>query len=884
MKRTTALLLSLLFVVGLAPRAAAAEPDGSQSRAEIVELDSAEAFVDFAQRCSRDVYSKNKIFRLTADIDLTTHDFSGVPYFAGSFYGGGHRILGLSLTADGSRQGLFRRVAEGAVIRDLSVNGTVAPGGTGEFVGGIAGQNAGRIINCGFYGTVDGLRCVGGIAGQNEASGQIERCFFSGSVSAEHQSGGIAGDNAGVLSGCTNAGNVNTEAIVPRSEAHFDLALLSEDNFLDLADFGGIAGSSDGVISKCKNNGNVGYKYTAYNVGGIVGKTGGFVTGCENSGLVNGRRDVGGIAGQLIPCVQWEFTNDKLQSLSSQLGSLNYLIGKASRHSSENSAAVGSELLQIGSSTEKATRELEKILRSMNANDHEISGSIHIDPDTGTVTVDSIGLSGVNTAGLTSALADISAESSVLSGILRDSFDELTEDMAKILRQMSGIMGGMVALLGSSTDGELYETIDLSANESYEHDLGALDACVNYGEVCAETHAGGVVGTIGFEISFDMEDTLDASRFITADARQLVFAVARGCKSHSEVQAKNDHAGCVAGSIDVGAAVDCVGTGAATALGGDYVGGIAGESKGTVRACWSRAMLSGKKYVGGIAGFARDIISCRCWAFIESAAEYAGAVAGWSDGEVSGNLYVDSSPAGIDNVSFSGMTDPLTSDELLALPDIPDNISDLTVRFVVGDTTVASVDVPFGGSIDALPSVDNDGARYWKWDDFNREHIYHSMTVGGKYYAPGTTLSSGEEIPVFLVEGVFYEGQRLTVIPCSVPEEDALAAYTLFVDGYEGPLTVHMLCGEDGKPYRIDADGERIPVSSRVDGQYVLFELENGGSFVFLLAPPIADYSVWIIAGGSLLAVAVIAALMVRRKKKRSSAVSNETETTSGNE
>ena len=90
-------------------------------------------------------------------------------------------------------------------------------------------------------------------------------------------------------------------------------------------------------------------------------------------------------------------------------------------------------------------------------------------------------------------------------------------------------------------------------------------------------------------------------------------------------------------------------------------------------------MLSGKKYVGGIAGLARDIISCRCWAFIESAAEYAGAVAGWSDGEVSGNLYVDSSPAGIDNVSFSGMTDPLTSDELERLRafEYPENLDGL---------------------------------------------------------------------------------------------------------------------------------------------------------------------------------------------------------------
>ena len=868
MKRFSALLLALFLIQSLIPCALAAKPDDIRPFDCIIDIDSSEAFAAFSVRCSRDVYSRNTLFRLTADIDLSSLDFQGVPYFAGAFYGGGHRILGLSLTADGSRQGLFRRVAEGAVIRDLSVNGTVAPGGTGEFVGGIAGQNAGSIINCSFSGSVSGLRCVGGIAGQNTSSGQIDSCSFSGSVSGEHQTGGITGDNAGVLSRCRNAGNVNTEAIVPRSEAHFDLALLSVDDYLDLADIGGVAGNNDGVISKCKNTGHVGYKSSAYNVGGIVGKTGGYVTGCENSGPVNGRRDVGGIAGQLIPYVQWDFSDDKLETLLGQLGSLNYLIGKASRHTSENTSALGDELTRINSSTEKATRELEKILRSLNENDQEVAASIHIDRETGTVTVDSIGLHGINTAGLTGALTDISAESSVLSGILRESLDELTEDMAKILRQMSGLMGGMVALIGHSSDGELYETLDLSADQSYDYDLGAIASCANFGEVCADSHAGGVIGTIGFEISFDMEDTLDASRFITSDAKQLIFAVARDCKSHGEIRAKNDHAGCVAGAIDVGAAVDCVGTGAATSLGGDYAGGIAGESKGTVRGCWSRCVLSGKKYVGGIVGLGQDIVSCRCWTYIESASEYAGAVAGWSDGDVSGNLYVDSSPAGIDNVSFIGMTDPLSAEELLALPGLPENFNDLTVRFVVGDTTVASIDVPFGGCVDTLPSVENDGARYWKWDDFNREHIYHSMTVGGRYYAPGTTLSSGEELPVFLVEGVFYEGQRLTVIPCSVPEKDALAAYTLFVDGYEGPLTVHMLCGESGKLYGICDEGARVPVSYQVDGQYVLFELENGSSFVFLPAPPIAGRSVWYIAGGSLLGVGLIAALMVRKKKR----------------
>ncbi len=873
MKHTAAALLALVFLLSLAPCAfAVAADDELPSFADAVELDSAEAFLLFSAACSRDVYSKDRVFRLTADIDLSSSDFSGVPYFAGIFLGDGHRILGVSLTADGSRQGLFRRVAEGAVVRDVNVNGKIAPGGTRALIGGIAGVNAGKLLNCSFTGTVEGLEYVGGIAGMNEASGLIDRCVFSGSVSGEHQVGGVAGEKAGVVSRSDNTGKVNTEPIVPQSEKHFDLALLSEDDFLDLANIGGVVGNNTGVISACRNSGAVGYKNTAYNVGGVTGKTSGYVTGCENSASVNGRRDVGGIAGQLIPYVRWDFTNDKLEALSGQLGSLNYLIHKATQHADENTDALTGELARINGYTATAIGELGKVAQGLEINSTRIRDSIHVDPATGTVTVDPISLSAVNTSTLTSVLTDINAEASVVSGLLRSSFDDLTEDMTKILRQMTGIMGGMAALLSNTGGGELYEQVDLSADESYDHDLGAVADCVNYGEIRAENNAGGVIGTIGFEVSFDMEDSLDASQFLTADASQIIFAVARGCRSHCEIHTKNDHAGGVIGEMAAGAAVDCVGTGAAESTNGDYVGGIVGQSRSTIRGCWSRAVLSGGKYVGGVAGLGVDIGACRSWTYIERATEYAGAVAGWAEGEISGNLYAESSPAGIDNVSFSGMTDPVSQEELLALDGLPDNFNDLIVRFMVGEKTLAEIDVPFGGSIEALPEVENDGARYWKWDDFNRDHIYHNMVVEGKYYAPGTTLSSGEEIPLFLVEGVFYEGQTLTAVPYPVSDEDedVLAAYTLFVDGYEGELTVHMLSAEHGRLYIVGPDGERSAAPSRADGQYVLFTLENGGSFIFVSAPTIADHRAWIAAGFGALAVVAFALILHRRKKKRS--------------
>ena len=214
--------------------------------------------------------------------------------------------------------------------------------------------------------------------------------------------------------------------------------------------------------------------------------------------------------------------------------------------------------------------------------------------------------------------------------------------------------------------------------------------------------------------------------------------------------------------------------------------------------------------------------------------------------------------------------------DFLALAGLPENFNDLTVRFTVDGKTVETLRVPFGGTVESLPEIDNDGDRYWKWDDFDREHIYHNMTVSGRSYAPGTTLASEEDPPRFLVEGVFYEGQKLTVIPYEPSGEDEiLAACTLLVDGYDGELTVHMLSADEGKLWLVDEDGAYSPIASRTDGQYIIFRLPNGGSFVYTPAAAIANHSGWLI-GGAVLLSGLAAVLLIGRKRKKASSPSSQ--------
>ena len=149
---------------------------------------------------------------------------------------------------------------------------------------------------------------------------------------------------------------------------------------------------------------------------------------------------------------------------------------------------------------------------------------------------------------------------------------------------------------------------------------------------------------------------------------------------------------------------------------------------------------------------------------------------------------------------------------------------------------VGRVEVPFGGAVDTLPEVPNRGAAYWKWDDFDREHIYYSREVTGRFYEPNSALSTGEDVPRFLAEGAFYEGQRLQAAAYTgALEGETLGAWTLWVNDYDGTLRVRMYAPEaDSLVRRIGENGALEKLSASRDGSYLVFYLDNGGSVALL--------------------------------------------------
>lgn len=151
-------------------------------------------------------------YRLTADITVTE------PYakdFTGTFDGNGHTVT-LAISGDSDYQALFAKLAAGAVVKNVMVEGTV----TGKkYVAGIAGQAIDATITgcANKAGILATDRYVGGIAAESKNT-SISNCYNRGTISSSRTGsgvclGGIVGNAPSAqISNCYNAGQIVTKS------------------------------------------------------------------------------------------------------------------------------------------------------------------------------------------------------------------------------------------------------------------------------------------------------------------------------------------------------------------------------------------------------------------------------------------------------------------------------------------------------------------------------------------------------------------------------------------------------------------------------------------------------------------------------------------------
>ena len=358
LRRLTAGLVCLCLLLGsLAPAALALDGD--------IHISSAADWHRLVQNCRLDTWSQGRTVVLDCDLDLTGE--GSIPTFGGIFDGQGHTIRGWKLEGEGSHRGLFRYIQEGAIVKNLNVSCTVSVSGDWSGFGGIAGVNRGTIAQCSVSGSVNGSDRMGGIAGINEAAGEIINCTVSGVITGEHFTGGIAGENYGSIIRCTNKARINTrsEEVSPDLDGIDWGNLNSTENIPACTDTGGIVGYSKGVLQGCINFGDVGYPHTGYNVGGIAGRQAGYVNDCINHGNIRGRKEVGGVIGQMEPYTQLRFQEDTLQKLAEELSTLQSLMGDALDNTDRSRQLLSAHLTAVGDLTDSARGDVGGLLEDL---------------------------------------------------------------------------------------------------------------------------------------------------------------------------------------------------------------------------------------------------------------------------------------------------------------------------------------------------------------------------------------------------------------------------------------------------------------------------------------------------------------------------------------
>lgn len=932
--RKIAFVLFMLFVLNIVILPMTAEAESG----EII-ISSVEDFIKLTKDCNTDSYSKGKTFSLQKDLDLSEMDFTPIPIFTGVFKGNGHIISGIKYEGKSSNQGLFRIIAEGAVVENLKVQVKMTPEGEQSYIGGLCALNRGTINNCTVSGLVSGASEIGGIAGGNEKTGEIIGSSSSVQVKGKNQTGGIAGTNLGLIRNSNNTGKINFEANEWGTNT------------------GGIAGRNDGSIKNCTNSGDVGYPHTGYNTGGITGILTGYLEGGINKGNIEGRRDVGGIVGQLDISYRVEHTANYMEELSTDINTLTAALNNLSANAEKNSGSSVAQLKEvliqsqnlIGNFSDNVQgsfenskwiseikediniiktelKVIEEILKELNLDNEDVNiiieeirailddlgnGSFNesiealkelerlltklIDEVPALEDVPELNLLKESIDKITVALNNmiVKAEEGVQQGIgdVEATMDSISMDFAELISKAEELINTLPETMEQfSTDmdkvSEGFEGIGNTVNKiangtkDITKDLsqlveeaadGSILASENQGKVSADYNSGGIVGSVQRENILDPEEDIntDVTDYVFSDSTIYIKATIYGCSNSGAIYTKYDNSGGIVGKGRNGAVIESINTGIVTAD-RDYAGGIAGDFAGVILKSNAAGYIEGTNYVGGIAGKAKDITEAITISKVNGEGAYIGAVAGEVDGAVASNYFIAGELGGIDGINFEGKAMPLTYEEILALEKCPEAFKNLEIKFMAADKVIDVKYVSYGGKIETLPVVENQGEKYWEWDDFNKDNITHSQTVNGEYHNAITVISTSEEIPAFIAEGVFYPEQELQVKELSSSEvesdfKDIMGLYQVqVIGGNVEKIKLHYKSDENVRLYE-NSSGKWRELKTERDGTYIVFEVNNEGEVLAIRETKDLN-KIFIVIG--VIIFTIICAVMVVYKKR----------------
>lgn len=857
------LILIIMTVISIMPINVSAEDS-----LNVIEISRVNELIEFANKCKYDSYSKDKIVKLTADIDVSGSDFKGISYFAGTFDGGSHIISGFNIDYKGSDFGFFRYIAESGFITNLNISGSINVTGSQENIGGIAGVNKGVINESSFSGKVNASTATGAIAGYNHENAKIVSCTSDADILATNQTGGIAGVNDGLISSCTSKSRVNTQELDTTLDiGGVDVGTLNlTQNVIDRNDMGGIAGESTGIISDCVNYGKIGFAHTGYNVGGIAGKQSGKVITCSNGGEIYGRKDVGGIVGQAEPDIESEYLNDRVDDVQSSIDIINSTLNNMSSSMNNASSDVKSYTENIIDQYKELLDKLQDKLNGNNDNDEKIEDfvdDISKDIENSTVADDIHGVADT----VDSEIRTIADSIERISAQIKNIGNTVTETMDVV-----------------TSDDDYIE--DISSADSAQNSDGVIAKSVNRGAVHGDINAGGIAGTMNVEYDVDPEYDLDITETTNVRLRSTVSDVVIYCINYGEVNSKKDCAGGVVGLQELGLVYGSEGYGTVKSETGNYAGGIAGNSASAITDSYSLCNVESEDYTGGICGKGYTMQNCISIPAILGDGEAKGSLAGIieSDGEVSTNIFVNDIYGGIDDINYSGKADSASYEAVMAMENIPDGFHRVTLVFKADGNVIDTKNIAYNANlgVSELPAIPDKDGYYAQWpENIVSKPILQNTVVEAEYHvwieSVAGDIASQNDKPLFIAEGKFYDDNKITLSKCDTDNlsGDIEYSYAWKMRGTDvkdkGTKTCHFYIkntsGSSEVWYRDNADSGWVKADAKEHGSYMTAEIPYEADFAVIHKE--SSNMIYYICGGAAACIIVLAVIIIKKRKKR---------------
>lgn len=857
------LILIIMTVISIMPINVSAEDS-----LNVIEISRVNELIEFANKCKYDSYSKDKIVKLTADIDVSGSDFKGISYFAGTFDGGSHIISGFNVDYKGSDFGFFRYIAESGFITNLNISGSINVTGSQKNIGGIAGVNKGVINESSFSGKVNASTATGAIAGYNHENAKIVSCTSDADILATNQTGGIAGVNDGLISSCTSKSRVNTQELDTTLDiGGVDVGTLNlTQNVIDRNDMGGIAGESTGIISDCVNYGKIGFAHTGYNVGGIAGKQSGKVITCSNEGEIYGRKDVGGIVGQAEPDIESEYLNDRVDDVQSSIDIINSTLNNMSSSMNNASSDVKSYTENIIDQYKELLDKLQDKLNGNNDNDEKIEDfvdDISKDIENSTVADDIHGVADT----VDSEIRTIADSIERISAQIKNIGNTVTETMDVV-----------------TSDDDYIE--DISSADSAQNSDGVIAKSVNRGAVHGDINAGGIAGTMNVEYDVDPEYDLDITETTNVRLRSTVSDVVIYCINYGEVNSKKDCAGGIVGLQELGLVYGSEGYGTVKSETGNYAGGIAGNSASAITDSYSLCNVESEDYTGGICGKGYTMQNCISIPAILGDGEAKGSLAGIieSDGEVSTNIFVNDIYGGIDDINYSGKADSASYEAVMAMENIPDGFHRVTLVFKADGNVIDTKNIAYNANlgVSELPSIPDKDGYYAQWpENIVSKPILQNTVVEAEYHvwieSVAGDIASQNDKPLFIAEGKFYDDNKITLSKCDTDNlsGDIEYSYVWKMRGTDvkdkGTKTCHFYIkntsGSSEVWYRDNADSGWVKADAKEHGSYMTAEIPYEADFAVIHKE--SSNMIYYICGGAAACIIVLAVIIIKKRKKR---------------